>query len=200
MVTLPCPFNNHNISSPSPQTGPRGYVLSWSSLPLWALLPTRLFPQVILFIVFLPEGYSCGILPPISPLVPNRFLVPKSIRPLGTPSISPGNIRLGRSCIFLLPFFSWFRPRFVVWLPLRIPFLLRFLLVLDGLWSFLLSRLLDMVQAERCGIRCEFASEFGVRVEMIESQFFPRHEMVHIIWEPIFCWPFCADILCIEHD
>ena len=132
MVTLPCPFNNPNISSPSPQTRPRGYVLFWSSLPLWALLPTRLFPQVILFIVFLPEGYFCGILPPLFPLAPNWFLVPMSIHSLGTLSIPPGNIRFGRSCTSLLPFFLWFGSRFVVWLLLCIPFLLRFLLVLDG--------------------------------------------------------------------
>ena len=174
-------FNNPNISFPSPQTRPRGYVLSWSSLPLWALLPTRLFPQVILFIVFLPEGYSGGILP-LFPLALSWSLVPMRIRPLGTPSISPGSIRFGKSCTFLLPFFSWFgSPRFVVWSPLRIPFLLRFLLVLDGWWSFLLSSWLDMVQVVRRGTRCEFANEFEVQVEMIESQFFPGYEMVHII-------------------
>ena len=66
------------------------------------------------------------------PLAPSWFLVPMSIRPLGTLSISPGNIRFGRSCTFLLPFFLWFGSRFVVWLPLRIPFLPRFLLVPDG--------------------------------------------------------------------
>ena len=96
-----------------------------------ALLPTRLFPQVILLIVFLPEGYSCGILPPLSPLAPSWFLAPMSIRPLGTLSISPGNIRFDRFCTVLLPFFWCFGPRFLVWLPLRIPFLLRFLLVPD---------------------------------------------------------------------
>ena len=72
---------------------------------MWVLLPTRLFPQVIPFIVFLPEGYLCAILLPLFPLAPSWFLVPMSIRPLGTLSISPGNIRFGRSCTVLLPFF-----------------------------------------------------------------------------------------------
>src|ERR1700754_4412495 len=132
MVTLPCPLITLTLAPPPPRLVLEAMCCLGIVYPCGLCFQQDYFLKLSSFIIFLPEGYSCGILPPLFPLAPSWSLVPMSIRPLGPPSISLGNIGFGRSCTSLLPFFLWFGSRFVVWLPLRIPFLLRSLLVQDG--------------------------------------------------------------------